>query len=154
MRIVKPHGGCYARRMGAVEFFQENWAVIAQAPWAFVAFAVFFGTGGFLIGRYWMNERERNLLSRVAARDEQIKALEGQVAGVVDKAAERQALLEVLTQQYIRSNPEGLSARAKVGLELPPAEWINAELAKLGEHWRVRDVRGNECEIVNLGVWG
>lgn len=58
-----------------IDFFQANAALVIANPVAFATFAVLFGTGGFVIGRYFLTERIANLESRIARRDDEIEAL-------------------------------------------------------------------------------
>ncbi|PBC20180.1 hypothetical protein FJV83_29395 [Mesorhizobium sp. WSM4307] len=58
-----------------IEFFQTNAALVIANPMAFLTFAILFGTGGFIVGRYFLTERVANLESRIARRDDEIEAL-------------------------------------------------------------------------------
>ncbi len=58
-----------------IDFFQANGALVIANPVAFLAFAVLFGGGGFIVGRYFLTERIANLESRIARRDDEIAAL-------------------------------------------------------------------------------
>jgi hypothetical protein len=49
----------------------------------------------------------------------------------------RLAVLNFLRSQYVGSR-DGISTGLLTGKEWPPAEWLNAELPKLGEPWTVR----------------
>lgn len=63
-----------------IDFFQTNTALVAANPIAFVTFAVLFGGGGFIVGRYFLTERVANLESRIARRDEEIATLKAKQA--------------------------------------------------------------------------
>ncbi|UVK49512.1 hypothetical protein BPNPMPFG_008171 (plasmid) [Mesorhizobium sp. AR07] len=56
-----------------IDFLQANAALVLANPVAFATFAVLFGGGGFLVGRYFLAERIANLESRIARRDEELK---------------------------------------------------------------------------------
>ncbi|WP_287139617.1 hypothetical protein [Mesorhizobium sp.] len=58
-----------------IDFLQINSALVLANPIAFSTFAVLFAGGGFLVGRYFLAERVANLESRIARRDDEIKAL-------------------------------------------------------------------------------
>ena len=58
-----------------VAFLEANSALVLANPTAFATFAVLFGGGGFLVGRYLLTERVANLESRIARRDEEIADL-------------------------------------------------------------------------------
>ncbi|MEI9429196.1 hypothetical protein [Mesorhizobium sp. Cs1299R1N3] len=58
-----------------IDFFQANAALVFANPIAFMAFAVLFAGGGFIVGRYFLTERIANLESRIARRDDEIEAL-------------------------------------------------------------------------------
>ena len=58
-----------------INFFQANATLVIANPVAFGTFAVLFGTGGFVVGRYFLTERIANLESRIARRDDEIEAL-------------------------------------------------------------------------------
>lgn len=93
------------------------------------------------------NERIATLKSRIEKRDETISELRGaspEVDG--NNQSARNILLGRLTAQYMASH-DGLSPRMLAGLESPPVEWINAELEKLGEDWRVRNANGKNRDI-------
>lgn len=138
-----PESGCYAGAMDVVGFLEKNWAVIAQAPWAFVLLAVICLSIGFAAARYRVGEREANLRSIIEAKDTKIAALEDEV-GKPGLRKEREALIQYLAAMYRQQTPDA-PPRVIAGLDLPPAEWINAELARLKERWRVelssRDVK-------------
>jgi hypothetical protein len=58
-----------------IDFLQTNAALVMANPIAFLTFAVLFGGGGFIVGRYFLTERIANLESRIARRDDEIAAL-------------------------------------------------------------------------------
>ncbi|AZO55689.1 MAG: hypothetical protein EOS78_26780 [Mesorhizobium sp.] len=58
-----------------IDFFQTNGALVIANPLPFLTFAVLFGGGGFIVGRYFLTERIANLESRIARRDDEIAAL-------------------------------------------------------------------------------
>jgi hypothetical protein len=58
-----------------IDFFQTNSALVLANPIAFATIAVLFGSGGFMVGRYFLTERIANLESRIARRDDEIGEL-------------------------------------------------------------------------------
>lgn len=58
-----------------IDFLQTNSALVLANPIAFATFAILFGSGGFLVGRYFLAERIANLESRIARRDEELAEL-------------------------------------------------------------------------------
>ncbi|MER8843383.1 hypothetical protein [Mesorhizobium australicum] len=58
-----------------IAFIGSNAALVIANPAAFATFAVLFGGGGFVVGRYFLTERIANLESRIARRDEEITDL-------------------------------------------------------------------------------
>lgn len=63
-----------------IDFLQTNSALVLANPAAFVSFAVLFGGGGFLVGRYFLTKRIANLESRIARRDDEIVGLKARQA--------------------------------------------------------------------------
>ncbi|WP_245477401.1 MULTISPECIES: hypothetical protein [unclassified Mesorhizobium] len=58
-----------------IAFLETNSALVLANPAVFATFAVLFGGGGFVVGRYLLTERIANLESRIARRDEEITGL-------------------------------------------------------------------------------
>jgi len=58
-----------------IDFSHTNAALVIANPIAFLTFAVLFGGGGFIVGRYFLTERIANLESRISRRDDEIEAL-------------------------------------------------------------------------------
>jgi hypothetical protein len=54
----------------------------------------------------------------------------------VETSKERQDFLVSLTKLYIASH-DGISSEMMAGLQLPPDDWLNQELAKRGKAWHV-----------------
>ena len=54
----------------------------------------------------------------------------------VETSRERQEFLVSLTRLYIASH-DGISSEMMAGLQLPPDDWLNGELAKRGKAWHV-----------------
>ncbi|MBX5240955.1 hypothetical protein [Rhizobium sp. NLR22b] len=148
--------------MNLIESLQNAWQLIQKEPWIFLSFAGTMATGGFLTGRWFNAEKVSNLESRIARRDEQIKDLEQRnkdlkekfetqmpTASAIDevKRPQRHYLIGRFTAEYQNENRGKLTPRMEAGLDLPPAEWINARLEKLDETWRVRNVRGMHFDI-------
>jgi hypothetical protein len=63
-----------------IDFLQTNSALVLANPVPFASFAVLFGGGGFLVGRYFLTERIANLESRIARRDDEIVDLKARQA--------------------------------------------------------------------------
>lgn len=57
----------------------------------------------------------------------------------------RTATLSQLTNLYILSH-DGITPRMMAGMELPSADFLNAELERQGAKWRVRNVNGATAE--------
>ncbi len=58
-------------------------------------------------------------------------------------------LLRRLTDLYKLSH-DNISSEMMAGLEYPPAEYLNGELAKRGERWRVKEAGPGKVEIYDL----
>lgn len=58
-----------------IDFLQTNSALVLANPVPFATFALLFGSGGFVVGRYFLAERIANLESRLATRNDEIAAL-------------------------------------------------------------------------------
>ena len=58
-----------------IDFFQTNGTLVIANPVAFGTLAFLFGSGGFVVGRYFLTERIANLESRIARRDDEIEEL-------------------------------------------------------------------------------
>ncbi|WP_287299514.1 hypothetical protein [Mesorhizobium sp.] len=88
-----------------VAFLEANSALVLANPAAFATFAVLFGGGGFVVGRYLLTERMANLESRIARRDEEIAELKGE-----QKAPKRERSMVPLigTTAICPSEPERL----------------------------------------------
>lgn len=67
----------------------------------------------------------------------------------IQEVARRSGVLRQLTQLYIFSH-DGITPRMMAGMELPPAEFLNPELERSGETWRVRSVNGAKVETYNI----
>jgi hypothetical protein len=64
---------------------------------------------------------------------------------------DRDAILAKITHLYILSH-DGISPRMAAGLELPPSDFVNAELAKMGLDWRVGKTEGAKVELVPVKI--
>lgn len=65
-----------------------------------------------------------------------------------DSVAVRRAYIGQLTNLYIYSH-DGISSEMLAGMQLPPEDWLNEQLAKNGKAWRVRNVQGTNVETYN-----
>ena len=61
----------------------------------------------------------------------------------------RRAVLDDIRSQYL-TNVVGVRSRFAAGIGLPPADYINQELMRLGLSWRVGAVHGGRCEFRNI----
>ncbi|TPK72089.1 hypothetical protein FJ930_13010 [Mesorhizobium sp. B2-4-15] len=84
-----------------IDFFQTNAALVFANPIAFMTFAVLFGGGGFIVGRYFLAERIANLESRIARRDDEIAALK---AGRREGTTEEASLIPIIGTSAIGAN--------------------------------------------------
>jgi hypothetical protein len=66
-----------------------------------------------------------------------------------DTRIQRTAVLNEITEHYLET-VVGIRGRFLVGRALPPADFINAELARRGIGWRVRNVAGERCEFLEI----
>jgi hypothetical protein len=66
-----------------------------------------------------------------------------------DQWVQRRAVLNDITEQYSET-VVGIRGRFLFGRGLPPADFINTELERLGASWRVRNVAGERCEFVDI----
>ncbi|WP_214476766.1 hypothetical protein [Mesorhizobium sp. dw_380] len=82
-----------------IDFLQTNATLVLANPAAFAIFTVLFGTGGFVVGRYFLAERIANLESRIARRDDEIEALKKRR----DRAAEP-SLIPIIGTSAIGEN--------------------------------------------------
>lgn len=63
------------------------------------------------------------------------------------ESARRRNLIAKLANLYIASH-DGISGKLLAGLELPPLNWLNDNLAQQGEAWRVAEVQGDRYSTV------
>ncbi|ESX78839.1 MULTISPECIES: hypothetical protein [unclassified Mesorhizobium] len=64
-----------------------------------------------------------------------------------DLIANRVEIVRQFAGLYVLSH-DGITSRMMAGLELPPAKWLNTELANAGHNWRVRNISGSNFEMV------
>ncbi|WP_181170587.1 hypothetical protein [Mesorhizobium sp. B2-6-2] len=91
-----------------ITFFQANSALVMANPAIFATFAVLFGGGGFLIGRYFMTERIANLESRVTRRDEEIATLKARQV-----PANSEPLMKLAKAAEVR-DPDGIYQHGEI----------------------------------------
>lgn len=65
------------------------------------------------------------------------------------KSDQRSATLSRLTNLYMMST-DGISPAMAAGFQMPPEAWLNEQLEKMGETWRVRNIRGANCETYDV----
>ena len=63
--------------------------------------------------------------------------------------APRSDILRRITQLYVFEH-DGISPGILAGSELPPESFINDQLAKMGEPWRVRNIQGAVAESYDV----
>ncbi len=68
---------------------------------------------------------------------------------VISRLRERTDILRQLTNLYMLTH-DGISSRMMAGMELPPANFLNAELERQGANWRVKEVVDAKAHIVDL----
>ncbi|MBZ9798394.1 hypothetical protein [Mesorhizobium sp. ES1-4] len=95
-----------------IDFLRSNAALVLANPTPFATFAILFGSGGFVVGRYFLTERIANLESRLARRDDEIKDLKsGQSFQESDD--EHPLLVPVLSTSFPEATPmSGKMARS------------------------------------------
>lgn len=93
-----------------IAFIGSNAALVMANPAAFATFALLFGGGGFVVGRYFLTERIANLESRIARRDEEITDLKAK-----QKAPEQGAPLVPLFQMTEVRPPAPLNFNRLLG---------------------------------------
>ncbi|MES0070074.1 hypothetical protein NKJ73_30510 [Mesorhizobium sp. M0074] len=132
-----------------ISFLEANSTLVLANPAVFASFAVLFGGGGFVVGRYLLTERLANLESRIARRDEEITELKAKkkvqdpeppmvpIIGTVaigptnrselDKLdAEAAGRLPMEVNERVKGQPSGLSGNARE----PLGEWIDTALTR------------------------
>lgn len=146
--------------MDLIKYLAGEWAVISGAPVTFIIAAALIVVATAAVVRSVYRERMETLRDRLTLRDERTaelerkltevkKSLEAPPPQVQDKGNGGQqysAVLSQLTHLYVLSH-DGISSAMLAGMELPPKDWLNAELAKMGENWRVHEVRGALADI-------
>jgi hypothetical protein len=98
-------------------------------------------------------ERMRLKDEQIADRDRKLSELKQaaespppKIEAHGDGADEYSAVIRQLIQLYIFSH-DGLTPGLLAGTELPPRDWMNEQLAKMGKGWRVGAVLGPTAEI-------
>lgn len=110
-----------------IEFFKTNADLVFANPTAFMTFAILFGGGGFVVGRYFLTERIANLESRIARRDEEIAALSSRP----DPEAAWSSLLPVLgTSIACESGAAPLVAKQQAGAIRQPVVKLATKLCR------------------------
>jgi hypothetical protein len=69
--------------------------------------------------------------------------------GAPSPAQQRGAILTQLTQLYLASH-DGITPRMMAGMELPPVDFMNAELEKQHATWRVSSTDGAQASTYEL----
>lgn len=92
------------------------------------------------------------LIQTPATLHSEQEQLIGQLRVTTSQAEKRQKIIDALSAIYL--NEMGRADRnfdgdpIMYGLDLPPAEWINAKLAERGEAWSVFGIRGIEYQVM------
>ncbi|WP_192257094.1 hypothetical protein [Mesorhizobium caraganae] len=89
--------------MDFIKPIQDNWAVVAAAPWAFVAFILI----GLLAGRFWQNGVVSILTSRLALKDDRIAEYERKLGGASPDEARQ--MIEALERRLLALEPRSLT---------------------------------------------
>ncbi|MER9440841.1 hypothetical protein NKI79_05410 [Mesorhizobium sp. M0340] len=134
---------------------QSVWPLVMQAPWGFLSASLALLILGWAAGRFMYGERIFNLKSRIERRDDEIAELKKQSSDKEegDGTAGKNFLIGRLIGQYLHEHKDA-PRRMQMGLEQPPVDWVNAELAKLEEDWRVKTGRNGEYVFYDLPRWG
>lgn len=66
-----------------------------------------------------------------------------------DESRYRNDLIHRLTLQFMASH-DGVSSRMMAGLELPPIEFLNLELERMKEPWRIKSIKGSYAETLDI----
>lgn len=66
------------------------------------------------------------------------------------RIAERAHLVAKLTNKYMLSH-DGITSDMGSGLQLPPIDWLNDELAKQRKPWRIKRIDGSTFETYDIG---
>jgi hypothetical protein len=145
--------------MNIVEFFGKEWNVIWGAPVTFVAASVLIAGLVYGVARWAFQSRLDSLKERIALKEDQIGDLRAKLVevrqaidtppAVMPGEVGYSAVLRQLTQIYVFDN-DAISADLLAGRELPPEEWLNAQLRERGESWRVRNIHGPIAEIYDV----
>ena len=136
----------------------QEWQTVIGAPFLYVAAAIFVMLMAWGLTHFIYRERLDSLGARLKLKEDQLTDMERRLASAKEAAQQpppaplsnnvaehRAGVLRQLTQLFILSS-DGISSRMMAGMELPPAEFLNAELARMGERWRVRNVEGAGAE--------
>jgi len=92
-----------------------------------------------------------DLLEARATVNDQPKLARPPSPNASDDAKARAARLRQLTNLYMLSH-DNITPRMAAGMELPPIEFLNAELALAGATWRVSKVIGADAETYDLSA--
>lgn len=134
--------------MEFIEFTKENWAVISQAPWAFVVCALLFATLGYAIASRLTAERLQLAEARVSDYKERLNGKSPEQAAsaiaVLEKrlaAVEPFALSEEVTiklQMWLQRSPALIHICQDAGS--PDSKKYHSQLVNLFERcgWQVR----------------
>lgn len=152
--------------------FTKLWPMITAYPEPAIVLIAVTAGGAFWLGRFFHG-------GAIASRDAQIDALKARLdlkddqlaaarqeaerepvsvasetdpadsSAVVDESVRRGSILSDLLRLYMLSS-DGISNEMAAGLELPPIDWMNAELSKRGERWRVATAQGRNVQTYEV----
>lgn len=145
--------------MEIVEFFGKEWHVVWSAPVTFAVAGVLIAGLAYGVARWAFQSRLDTLKDRIAFKEDQIGDLRAKLLEVrqaidappaaVSEGEQYSAVLRQLMQIYVFDH-DTISADMLAGRELPPEEWLNAQLRQRGEGWRVRNIQGPIAEIYHI----
>ena len=69
----------------------------------------------------------------------------------IGELTRRRMLLEKLRTLWIASH-DNISSKMMTGIEWPPEEWLNQELADMGEAWRVSRATGDQIRTHEVAI--
>ncbi len=137
------------------------WAITGNATWTAIWSVSALAALSLLYFLYRLVVLPKQLAQEAAtAHLAELHAIRGERDGALFQLAvlmpgEREAFLArakstiaQLASFYIASH-DGISSAMLAGMELPPEQWLNAELERCGQTWRVRNVQGDKYDIVD-----
>jgi len=141
-------------------YLASEWSTIGRAPLIFISATVLAGIVAYGLARWAYVARLDAAEDRLTLKDEQIADRDRKLAELRrlsesppprvephgDGIEDYSAVIRQLVQLYVLGH-DGLSPALLAGTELPPRDWMNVQLAKMGKGWRVGAVLGPTAEI-------